>query len=183
MGYPAPGRRTLRRVARAAEDGGVAEVERRTAGRERGDVIDRQVCGRVGRTPVARAPVAMLTTPCTEDASAEALPGSRAVQRVVPAAVGPAGVLGAATASAAGDDTADRAQLHPRIVGWAARAVYSPRVLRLRDHGSPNPHRMRINGLATSRLADPSVGVVGARVGLGRTGRSCPITANLIGAR
>jgi len=41
MGYPAPlGRRTLRRVARAAEHRGVGDVERRAASGERGDVID-----------------------------------------------------------------------------------------------------------------------------------------------
>jgi hypothetical protein len=51
----------------------------------------------------------------------------------VPAAVGLAGVLGTAATRAAGDDTTDRAQLHPRIVGGLGRGVYSPAVLRLRD--------------------------------------------------
>jgi hypothetical protein len=127
MGYPAPfRRRTLRRVARAAQDGGVADVERRTAGCERGDVIDGQVGGRVGGTLIARAPVAVLATPGTEHAGAEVLPGPRAVQGVVPAAVGLAGVLAAAATSAAGDDAADRAQLHPRIVDGQPAVVYSP---------------------------------------------------------
>ena len=50
MGYPAPvGRRTLRRVARAAQHRGVADVERRTASGERDDVIDGQVARRGGR--------------------------------------------------------------------------------------------------------------------------------------
>jgi hypothetical protein len=103
-GYPTPvGRRTLRRVARAAQHGGVADVERRTAGRERHDVIE---------ALVARAPVAALATPDAKHAGAEPLPGRRAVQGVVAAAVGLAGVLGAATTRAAGDDTTDRAQLH-----------------------------------------------------------------------
>ena len=134
MGYPAPvGRRTLRRVARAAEHLRVGDVERRTASGERHDVIDGQVAGSVGRTLVARAPVAVLAAPSAEHAGAEPLPGPRAVQGVVPAAVGRAGVLGAATTSAAGDDTADRAQLHPRIVGAMAGAVYSPGVLGVRD--------------------------------------------------
>ena len=89
MGYPAPvGRRTLRRVARAAQHGGVSDVERRTASGERGDVIDGQVGGGVGGTLVARTPVAVLAAPGTKDAGAEALPGPRAVQGVVPAAVG-----------------------------------------------------------------------------------------------
>ena len=134
MGYPAPvGRRTLRRVARAAQHRGVGDVERRTASGERHDVIDGQVGGSVGGALVARAPVAVLATPGAEHAGAEPLPGPRAVQGVVPAAVGLAGVLGAATTRAAGDDTTDRAQLHPRIVGGLAGAVYSPAVLRLRD--------------------------------------------------
>jgi hypothetical protein len=135
MGYPAPvGRRTLRRVARAAQHGGVGDVERRTASGERDDVIDGQVRRSVGRTPVARTPVAVLAAPGTKDAGAEPLPGPRAVQGVVPAAVGLAGVLGAAATRAAGDDTTDRAQLHPRIVAGVAGAVYSPPVLRLWDH-------------------------------------------------
>ena len=118
MGYPAPvGRRTLRRVARAAQHGGVGDVERRTASGERHDVIDGQVGGWVGGALVARAPVAVLATPGAEHAGAEPLPGPRAVQGVVPAAVGLAGVLGAAATRAAGDDAADRAQLHPQIVG------------------------------------------------------------------
>jgi hypothetical protein len=112
-GYPTPvGRRTLRRVARAAQHGGVADVERRTAGRERHDVIDGQVGGAMGVALVARAPVAALATPDAKHAGAEPLPGRRAVQGVVAAAVGLAGVLGAATTRAAGDDTTDRAQLH-----------------------------------------------------------------------
>ena len=117
MGYPTPvGRRTLRRVARPAQHRGVADVERRTARGERDDVIDGQVGGSMGGALVARARVAVLTTPGSQHAGAETLPGPRAVEGVVPAAVGLPGVLGTATARAAGDDTADRAQLHPRIV-------------------------------------------------------------------
>ena len=81
----------------------------------------------------------MLATPGAEHAGAEPLPGPRAVEGVVPAAVGLAGVLRAAATSAAGDDTTDRAQLHPRIVGGVAGPVYSPAVLRLRDHGDERP--------------------------------------------
>ncbi|MGA7670150.1 MAG: hypothetical protein WBW04_06995, partial [Nitrolancea sp.] len=62
---------------------------------------------------VARAPVPVLATPGAEHAGAESLPGPRAVQGVVSAAVGLAGVLGATTTRAAGDDTTDRAELHP----------------------------------------------------------------------
>jgi hypothetical protein len=90
----------------------------------------------MGLAPVAGAPVAVFTAPGTEHAGAQVLPGPGAVQRVVPAAVGLPSVLGAATARAAGDDPADRAQLHPRIVGGVAGAVYSLRVLRPDDHDS-----------------------------------------------
>jgi hypothetical protein len=112
VGYPTPvGRCTLRRVAGAAQHGGVRDVERRTAGGERHDVIDGQVGGGVGGALVARAPLPALTTPGTEHAGAEPLPGPRAVEGVVSAAVGQPCVLGAAATRAAGDDTADRAQL------------------------------------------------------------------------
>jgi hypothetical protein len=135
--YPAPvRRRTLRRVAGAAQHGGVADGEWRTASGERDDVINGQTGGSVGGAAVARAPVPVLTTPAPQDAGAEPLPGPRAVQGVVPAAVGLSSVLGAAATSAAGDDTTDRAQLHPRMVGGVADAVYSLRVLRPDDHDS-----------------------------------------------
>ena len=133
MGYPAPlRRRTLGRVARPTEHGAVADVERRTGSGERHDVIDGQVGGAMGVTLVAGAPVAVLTTPGAEHAGAEPLPGPRAVEGVVPAAAGLAGVVSTAATRAAGDDTADRAQLHPRIVCGLAGVVYSPAVLRLR---------------------------------------------------
>ena len=140
MGYPTPvGRCALRRVARSAQHGGIADVEWRTASGERHDVIDGQVRRGVGGALVARAPVPMLATPGAEHAGAESLPCPRAVEDVVPAAVGLAGVRRAATASAAGDDTTDRAQLHRRIVDGQAGVVYSPAVLRLRDEVCPNP--------------------------------------------
>ncbi len=98
MGYPAPlGRRTLGRVARAAQHLRVGDVERCTASGERHDVVDGQVGGSVGGALVARAPVAALTPPGTEHPGAEPLPGPRAVQGVVPAAVGLAGVRRAPT--------------------------------------------------------------------------------------
>ncbi len=131
-----PGRRSSNRgtgVAAPPEHGAVADVERRAARGQRHDVIDGQVARRVGVALVARAPVPMLATPGAEHSGAEALPCPRAVQGVVPAAVGLPRVLEAATARAAGDDTTDRAQLHPRIVDGVAGAVYSPAVLRLRD--------------------------------------------------
>jgi hypothetical protein len=102
-------------------------------------MINGQIGGRVGGALVTRAPVALLATPGAENPGAEALPGSSAVQGVVPAAVGLPRVVGAAATRAAGDDTTDRAQLHPRIVDRVAGAVYPPPVLRLRDKGRSRP--------------------------------------------
>jgi hypothetical protein len=116
-------------------------------------VVDGQVRGSVGGAPVAWAPIAALATPGAQHAGAQALPGPRAVQGVVPAAVRLAGVIGAAATRAAGDDTTDRAQLHcssrlravPRLllvtlkctpidiamsVKHGGARVYSPAVLR-----------------------------------------------------
>ena len=121
-------------------------------------MVDRQVGGGVGGALVTRAPVPMLTTPGAEHAGAETLPGPLAVQGVVAAAVGLPSVVGAAATRAAGDDTADGAQLHRSArsgadtvgarltlvtldcrpfdittsVGRVNAAVYSPAVLRLK---------------------------------------------------
>ena len=147
---------TLRRVARPTEHGAVADVEGRTAGRERHDVVDGQVAGSVGGALVARAPVAVLAAPGAEHAGAETLPDACAVQGVVAAAVGLPRVLGAAATRTACDDTTDRAELHgasrmragpcltlvtlactpfdiaTSVIGEGG-GVYSPRVLRLRS--------------------------------------------------
>ncbi len=127
-------------------------------------MIGGQVACRVGRALVARAPVAMLATPGAEHPGAETLPGPRVVQGVVPAAIGLPGVLGAATTRAAGDDTTDRAQLHPRIVDGVAAAVYSPAVLRLRDQPRERSKRMVVisirawpSSLPTSSTAENPV--------------------------
>ncbi len=109
-------------------------------------MIDGQNDSGVGRALVARAPVAVLTAPGTEHAGAEPLPGPRVVEGAVPAAVGLAGVLGAAATRAAGDDTTDRAQLHPRIVDGRAGLVYSLRVLRLQVRASSSEPAARILG-------------------------------------
>jgi hypothetical protein len=73
----------------------------------------RSLAGARGADNQDTSPV--LATPGAEHAGTQSLPGPRAVQGVVPAAVGLAGVLGTAATRAAGDDTTDRAQLHPRI--------------------------------------------------------------------
>ncbi len=131
MGYPAPCRRALRRVARAAQHRRVGDVEWCTASGQRDDVVDVQVRRPVGGALVARAPVAVLAPPGPQHAGAEPLPGAGAVQVVVPAPVGLARVHRAATAGAARQDAADRAQLHPQIVCGVAGVVYSLGVLRL----------------------------------------------------
>jgi hypothetical protein len=105
-------RRTLGRVARPTEHGAVSDVEGCTTGCERHDVIDGQVTGRMGVTLIGRAPVAVLTAPSPQHSRTQALPGPRAVEGVVPAAVGLPSVLGAAATRAAGGDTTHRAQLH-----------------------------------------------------------------------
>jgi hypothetical protein len=180
MGYPAPfDRRTLRRVARAAQDCGVADVERGTARGERLDVIDGQVGCPVGGTAVAGAPVAVLATPGTEHPSADSLPGPRAVQGIVAAAVRLPGVLGTATARAARDDAADRTELHGSArsgadsaaarltlvtldcrpfdimesVGEAGGEVYTTAVLRLRDQ----PGARRCERSSSRRSSRPRV--------------------------
>jgi hypothetical protein len=147
-GPPVGVSRTLGRVTRATEHRAVADVERRTASGERDDVINGQVAGGMGVALVARAPAAALATPCSEHSRAETLPGPRAVEGVVPAPVGLPSVLEAAATRAAGDDTTDRAQLHPRIVDGVAGAVYTLAVLRLRGQpsectGRPGGHISR----------------------------------------
>lgn len=121
-------------------------------------MVDGQVGRGVGDALVARAPVPVLTAPRPEHSGAQTLPCSRAVQGVVPAAVGLPRVLGAAATGAARQDAADRAQLHrvPPVgvpcltlvtlectpvdiamsVGERERRVYSPAVLRLRANPS-----------------------------------------------
>jgi hypothetical protein len=109
---PVGQRCTLGRLARPTEHSAVADVERRTAGRERHDVVGGWVDGRVRFAPEARAPVAVLAAMPGDHPGAEALPGARAVEGVVAAAARLAGMVGAATAMPAGDHAADRAELH-----------------------------------------------------------------------
>ena len=124
-------------------------------------MVHGEVSRSVGVALVARTPVTVLAMPGAEHAGAEA-PGPRAVEGVVPAAVGLPSVLGAATTSAAGDDTTDRAQLHPRIVGELAGAVYSPAVLRRGDQSVP--HNRQCGGdVAPTLLAAASPARDGSR--------------------
>lgn len=127
-GPPVGLRRPLGRVAGTAEHRAVGDVEGRTAGGERDDVIDGQVGGSVGGTLIARAPVPVQASPGAEDAGAEAMPGPGVVQGVVAAAVRLARVLATTATRAAGDDTTDRAQLHQQGA-WSMRF---PPTIRLR---------------------------------------------------
>jgi len=148
-------------------------------------VIDGQVRRSMGGALVARTPVAVLTTPGAEHPGAQALPGPRAVERVVPTAVRLARVLAAPTTGVARQDAADRAQPHrvPRpvcvpcltlvtlectpvdIVMSVSRGrlgFYSPRVLRL---GGQPPKMGSVIGTrmaSTSRL--PSTPSCSARL-------------------
>ena len=124
-------------------------------------MIDGEVGSGVGRALVARAPVPMFATPGAQHAGAEPLPGPRAVHGVVPGAVGLPGVLGAATTRAAGDDTADRAQLHPPIVVGLGDAVYSLVVLGVQGHH----YLASINVEHDSRLCLRRVGVLSRDAG------------------
>ena len=167
--------RTLGRVARPAEHGAVADVERRTASGERHHVIDGEVGGGMGIALVARAPVPVLATPRAEHPGAEPLPGPRAVQGVVAAAVRRPSVHGAAATGSARQDGADRAELHGSrrfravsdltlvTLDWrpvditmsvicGGCGVYSPWVLRLRGQG--------VSRQCLSQIADQVVGAV-----------------------
>jgi len=128
-----PGRRLrhLRRVARSTEDGAVADVEGRSARRERHDVINGQVAGRVGIAPVARAPVPVLAAMPGGHPRAEALPRPGVVEGVVATAVRLPGMDGAATAGSARDHTADRAELHQARRLPAQRSTNAAAVPRL----------------------------------------------------
>jgi hypothetical protein len=126
-------------------------------------MVDGQITRGVGGALVARAPLPVLTPPRPEDASTEPLPGSRAVQGVVAAAVRRSCVVGAATARSARQHAADGAELHgsqrasavtyltlvtldcrsfdiETSVNGGGGSVYSPAVLRLRDESEPFGH-------------------------------------------
>ena len=102
------------RVARSAEHAQVGAVERRAARAEGHDVVHGQggrgVGGMLG--PVPGAPPPVLPDVGCEHALADPPPRPRPVEGVGVAAGGPGGVGGAAAPGSAGDDAADRAELH-----------------------------------------------------------------------
>jgi len=104
-------------------------------------VVERQVTRRVRRMlgTIARADVAVLADVARDHPLGQSSPSCIRVDVMVGTDARAARMLAAASSRSARDDTADRAQLHPRIVDGPGGAVYSPTVLRLRDHGVPNP--------------------------------------------
>ena len=83
---------------------------------------------------IARADVAVLADVAGDQPPGQASPSCIRMDVMVGTDARQARMLGAAATRAAGDDTADRAELHPRIVDLVAGVVYSPAVLRLGDH-------------------------------------------------
>jgi hypothetical protein len=81
---------------------------------------------------IARAHVAVLADVTGDHPLGQAGPSCIRMDVMVGTEARQAWMLSAAATRAAGDDTTDRAQLHPRIVGGLAGAVYSLGVLRLR---------------------------------------------------
>lgn len=110
------------RVPRTAQHAGVDGVERRAAVGERLDVVERQVARWMRRMlgTIARAHVAVLADMARDHPPRQAGPSRISVDVMVGTEARQARMLGAAPASAAGDNTADRAQLHR---GYRPRAV------------------------------------------------------------
>ena len=136
--YPTPGidqPRAVGRVARATEHASVVRIERRAALDQCQHVVSGQITRRVGRMfgAIAWADPAVLPDVPIDHAPRQAGPARVGVNVMVGADARQAGMLAAASSRSARDDTADRAELHPRIVGGLAGAVYSLAVLRLRD--------------------------------------------------
>jgi hypothetical protein len=126
--------RSVGRVPRSAQHAGVGGIERRATVDECGDVVERQVTRWMRRMlgTIARADVAVLADVAGDHPLGQACPSCIRMDVMVGTDARQASVLGTAAPRAAGDDTTDRAQLHPRIVDGLAGAVHSPGVLRLR---------------------------------------------------
>jgi len=106
-------------------------------------VIERQVTRRVRRMlgTIARADVAVLADVARDHPLGQAGPSCIRMDVMVGTDARQARMLAAASGRSAGDDTTDRAQLHPRIVDGVAGGVYSPAVLRLRGQPSERTGR------------------------------------------
>ena len=86
-------------------------------------------------------------------------------------------MLGAAATRAAGDDTADRAELHAWMVYGVDDEVYSPAVLRLRDQAVVGSRAERLRGRA-------SVGHASRRgQALSPRPRKDPVSAHVLGPK
>ena len=84
---------------------------------------------------ITRADVAVLADVARDHPLGQARPSCIRMDVMVGTDARQLWMLAAASSRAAGDDTADRAELHLQIVGGQAGEVYSPAVLRLRGHG------------------------------------------------
>ena len=106
--------RSVGRVPRAAQHAGVGGVERRATVDERQDVVERQVARRVRRMlgTIARAHVAVLADVTSDHPLGHASPSRVRMDVMVGTDARQPWVLAASTPRAAGDHTADRAELH-----------------------------------------------------------------------
>jgi hypothetical protein len=98
-------------------------------------MVERQVMRWVRRMvgTIARTDVAVLADVAGDHPLGQASPLRVRMDVVVGTEARQARMLAAASSRSARDDATDRAELHPRIVGGLAGAVYSLAVLRLRD--------------------------------------------------
>jgi hypothetical protein len=128
--------RSVGRVPRATQHAGVGGVERRAIIDERQDVVKGEVTRWMRRMlgTIARADVAVLADMAGDHPPGQASPSCIRMDVMVGTDARQARMLAAASSRSARDDATDRAELHPRIVGGLAGAVYSPAVLRLRGH-------------------------------------------------
>jgi hypothetical protein len=111
--------RSVGRVPRPTQHAGVGGIERRAAIDECQDVVERQVTRWMGRMlgTVARALVAVLADVAADHPLRQASPSRVRMDVVVGTDTRQRRVLAAPTPGAAGDHTADRAELHPRPAG------------------------------------------------------------------
>jgi len=107
--------RTVGGVPRSAQHAGVGRVEWRATVDERGDVVEHQVARRMRRMldTITRAYVAVLADVAGDHPLGQAGPSCIRMDVMVGTDARQARMLAAASSRSAGDDTADRAELHP----------------------------------------------------------------------
>jgi len=125
--------RSVGRVPRSAQHAGVGGIEWRATIDECGDVVERQVTRRMRRMlgAIARAHVAVLADVARDHPPRQASPSCIRVDVMVGTDARQARVLAAASSRSAGDDTADRAELHQarrRPAQRSTNAAAAPRL-------------------------------------------------------